>query len=36
MEIDFDKMAGLVPAVIQDDTSNELLMVGFMNATGSG
>ena len=33
MEIDFDKMGGLVPAVIQDDTSNEVLMVGFMNAT---
>ncbi len=33
MEIDFDKMGGLVPAVVQDDTSNEVLMVGFMNAT---
>lgn len=31
MELDFDKMGGLVPAVIQDDTSNEVLMVGFMN-----
>ena len=28
---DFDKMGGLVPAVIQDDTSDEVLMVGFMN-----
>jgi phosphoribosyl-ATP pyrophosphohydrolase/phosphoribosyl-AMP cyclohydrolase len=31
MEIDFDKMQGLVPAVIQDAASAELLMVGFMN-----
>ncbi|MFZ1130356.1 MAG: phosphoribosyl-AMP cyclohydrolase [Terriglobales bacterium] len=31
MEIDFDKMQGLAPAVIQDAESGELLMVGFMN-----
>jgi phosphoribosyl-AMP cyclohydrolase len=31
MEIDFDKMQGLAPAVIQDDGTGELLMVGFMN-----
>jgi phosphoribosyl-AMP cyclohydrolase len=31
MEIDFDKMQGLVPAVIQDAARGELLMVGFMN-----
>jgi phosphoribosyl-AMP cyclohydrolase len=31
MEIDFDKMQGLAPAVIQDEASGELLMVGFMN-----
>jgi len=31
MEIDFDKMQGLAPAVIQDAASGELLMVGFMN-----
>jgi phosphoribosyl-AMP cyclohydrolase len=31
MEIDFDKMGGLAPAVIQDAASGELLMVGFMN-----
>jgi phosphoribosyl-ATP pyrophosphohydrolase/phosphoribosyl-AMP cyclohydrolase len=31
MEIDFDKMQGLAPAVIQDDATGELLMVGFMN-----
>lgn len=29
--MDFDKLHGLVPAVVQDDTSNEVLMVGFMN-----
>jgi phosphoribosyl-AMP cyclohydrolase len=31
MEIDFDKMQGLAPAVIQDAVTAELLMVGFMN-----
>ena len=31
MEIDFDKMQGLAPAVIQDAVSAELLMVGFMS-----
>ncbi|MFZ0759876.1 MAG: phosphoribosyl-AMP cyclohydrolase [Candidatus Sulfotelmatobacter sp.] len=31
MEIDFDKMLGLAPAVIQDADSGELLMLGFMN-----
>ncbi len=31
MEINFDKMQGLAPAVIQDDASGELLMLGFMN-----
>ena len=31
MKIDFDKMEGLVPAVVQDAESGELLMVGFMN-----
>ncbi|MFZ0138506.1 MAG: phosphoribosyl-AMP cyclohydrolase [Candidatus Sulfotelmatobacter sp.] len=30
MEIDFDKMQGLAPAVIQDAATGELLMVGFM------
>jgi phosphoribosyl-ATP pyrophosphohydrolase/phosphoribosyl-AMP cyclohydrolase len=29
--MDFSKLSGLVPAVIQDDRSNEVLMVGFMN-----
>jgi phosphoribosyl-AMP cyclohydrolase len=31
MKIDFDKMQGLAPAVIQDEDNGELLMVGFMN-----
>jgi|SRR5215470_5767101 len=31
MEIDFKKMQGLAPAVIQDASSGELLMLGFMN-----
>jgi len=31
MEIDFDKMQGLAPAVIQDAANGELLMLGFMN-----
>ncbi|MFZ0817764.1 MAG: phosphoribosyl-AMP cyclohydrolase [Candidatus Sulfotelmatobacter sp.] len=31
MAIDFNKMQGLVPAVIQDAVGGELLMVGFMN-----
>jgi phosphoribosyl-AMP cyclohydrolase len=30
--VDFSKMQGLIPAVVQDDTTNEVLMVGFMNA----
>jgi len=29
--VDFDKLDGLVPAVVQDDESGEVLMVGFMN-----
>ena len=29
--MDFSKLNGLIPAVIQDDDSNEVLMVGFMN-----
>ena len=31
MQIDFDKMQGLVPAVVQDAASLEVLMLGFMN-----
>ena len=29
--MDFSKLDGLIPAVVQDDTSKEVLMVGFMN-----
>ena len=32
MEIDFAKMDGLAPAIVQDDGTGEVLMVGFMNA----
>jgi len=32
--MDFSKLGGLIPAVIQDDASNEVLMVGFMNEIG--
>jgi phosphoribosyl-AMP cyclohydrolase len=32
MELDFKKLDGLVPAVIQDDVTGEVLMLGFMNA----
>jgi phosphoribosyl-ATP pyrophosphohydrolase/phosphoribosyl-AMP cyclohydrolase len=31
MSMDFSKLDGLIPAVIQDAESNEVLMVGFMN-----
>jgi phosphoribosyl-AMP cyclohydrolase len=29
--MDYSKLDGLIPAVIQDAASNEVLMVGFMN-----
>ena len=31
MKIDFEKMGGLVPAIIQDATTRQVLMLGFMN-----
>ena len=31
MKIDFEKMDGLVPAIIQDATTRQVLMLGFMN-----
>ena len=31
MRLDFSKLDGLVPAVVQDQASGEVLMVGFMN-----
>jgi phosphoribosyl-AMP cyclohydrolase len=30
-EIDFKKMQGLVPSIVQDAATGEVLMVGFMN-----
>ena len=29
--MDFSKLRGLIPAVVQDDDTGEVLMVGFMN-----
>jgi phosphoribosyl-AMP cyclohydrolase len=29
--MDFTKLGGLLPAVVQDEATNEVLMVGFMN-----
>ena len=31
MEIDFNKMQGLVPAIIQDADTRQVLMLGYMN-----
>ena len=31
MKSDFDKMGGLVPAIIQDDKTKNVLMLGYMN-----
>ena len=31
MEIDFEKQGGLVPAIIQDNTTKNVLMLGYMN-----
>jgi len=30
-ELDFEKMNGLIPAIVQNSSDGELLMVGFMN-----
>ena len=30
-QLDFDKMGGLLPAIVQDAKNGEVLMVGFMN-----
>lgn len=32
MELAFEKSGGLLPAIIQDDRSGDVLMLGFMNA----
>jgi phosphoribosyl-AMP cyclohydrolase len=29
--MDYSKLDGLIPAVVQDESTNEVLMVGFMN-----
>jgi phosphoribosyl-ATP pyrophosphohydrolase/phosphoribosyl-AMP cyclohydrolase len=34
--MDFAKLGGLIPAVVQDEVSNEVLMVGFMNEEAWG
>lgn len=31
MELDFDKVGGLIPAIIQDNETNKVLMLGYMN-----
>lgn len=31
IEVDFDKMLGMVPAIVQDAANGDVLMVGFMN-----
>lgn len=32
MKIDFEKMQGLVPAIVQDSRNGDVLMLGFMNS----
>jgi phosphoribosyl-AMP cyclohydrolase len=36
VEIDFDKMGGLAPAIVQDASTGEVLMLGFMDRTAFG
>lgn len=31
MKLDFEKMGGLIPAIVQDNHTNKVLMLGFMN-----
>ena len=31
MKLDFDKMGGLIPAIIQDEDTQKVLMLGYMN-----
>ena len=31
MDINFDKMQGLIPAIIQDADTRQVLMLGYMN-----
>lgn len=30
-QLDFSKLGGLIPAIVQDDVTNKVLMLGFMN-----
>lgn len=32
-QIDFEKMDGLVPGIVQDNITSEILMLGFLNQT---
>ena len=36
MQIDFDKMQGLVPTIVQDAANGDILMLGFMNREAWG
>lgn len=31
IKLNFEKMGGLIPAIVQDAKTNEVLMLGFMN-----
>ena len=31
MQLDFDKMGGLIPAIIQDHETGKVLMLAYMN-----
>jgi phosphoribosyl-AMP cyclohydrolase len=32
VDLDFEKMGGLIPAIVQDDASGDVLMLAYMNA----
>jgi phosphoribosyl-AMP cyclohydrolase len=32
LDLDFEKMGGLIPAIVQDDASGDVLMLAYMNA----
>jgi phosphoribosyl-AMP cyclohydrolase len=32
IQLDFDKVGGLIPAIVQDDETGEILMLAYMNA----
>ena len=32
IDLDFNKMGGLIPAIVQDHASGDVLMLGYMNA----